>query len=954
MVTGVKSINVLSELDRLGVKWTSVSDDEVRVCCPAHDDSTPSASLNVRDHVWKCYVPHCGAAGDFVSFVAYVVKQPRAVVLADLQKRYPGLSSVSTIPSQTVEKFHAAIKDAGPLLAELRSRGVTDEMVREARLGFHDGRITIPVFNRSGQCVNVRRYLPGAPGPQKMRNTTGHGAPALYRVETLRGAKRVLVCGGEMKALVAGHLLRDHGVVAVCSTGGEGHWDDTWSEAMEGMEAYVLMDVDDAGLAAARRVAMSLYGKASLVKVLKLPLSRDKFPKGDINDWVGGLGAGAEDLMALIDGTPEWVPPQKQAPERGEAKHLELSQAVSNARVGQAIETEAVVAATDQTPFLIPKDVDVECTRNQPGCNLCPIRLTKVDEHGWSRVTVEPGASAVLGMLGSSDRDQRDRLCEALGIPPCRAVRFHPRTHHVAHDVRLTPPVSLTGSRVSDAWYPAVIISHEAPELNTPYRMRGAVWPHPKTQQATALVTDAELSEYSLQTFRCTEAELAELTVFRSEPSLEGVVAKMKTLHDDLSHNVTWIYGRPHLHAVVDLTYHSVLMFEFAGRQVNGWVNSLIIGDSSQGKSECAHRIRDHYGVGDKVDCKNATVAGLLGGLEQMGNRWFVRWGAIPRSDGMLVVLEELKGAPVEVLSRLTEMRSSGVAEIPKIERRKTLARTRVVMISNPRSPRPMASFHFGVEAVVELLGSLEDARRLDVAVSLGRDDVPESEVNRPRSQRRQVAHRATAELSRRLVLWTWTRRPEHVRFGADTTDAVHAAATGMCEKYSESVPLVDRGTMRHKLARLSAAVAARTFSTRNGVDLVVEPFHVEYTRDLLDAIYSAPSMGYDEYSAAQDLMSRVQDPEVVVKAIRSTRHPVDLASVLLRRDTISVEDIQAAGASDVDGARSLLSTLVRKGALLRVSRTEYAKNPEFIALLKTIRSSVSRTDQHDTTGDDF
>ena len=73
-------------------------------------------------------------------------------------------------------------------------------------------------------------------------------------------------------------------------------------------------------------------------------------------------------------------------------------------------------------------------------------------------------------------------------------------------------------------------------------------------------------------------------------------------------------------------------------------------------------RLMDHYKLGARHECKNATSAGLLGGLQQLGSRWFVSWGIIPMHDKRLVVLEEIKGTPIEVLAKLTDMRSSGIA----------------------------------------------------------------------------------------------------------------------------------------------------------------------------------------------------------------------------------------------------------------------------------------------------
>lgn len=948
---GVESIDVMAELDRLSVKWETAGEDEVRILCPAHEDSTPSAYLNVKKRVFNCR--SCGASGDFVMFVALTLKVTRPIALVELQKRYPELAGIAEIPSQTVEKFHAKLQEAGPLLQKLRDRGVTEDMMREARLGFWEGRITIPVYDRHNRCINVRRYLPGAPGPQKMKNTTGHSAMALFNAQTIQGMDTVMVCGGEMKALVAGSLLREYKIAAVAATSGEGNWNDTWTADFKGFDMLICMDVDKAGESAARLLAQRIYGKVKSVKVIRLPLDKDKFPKGDINDWVGQCSATSADFIKLIQTTPEWTPPSK-APslKGGTAKRMALDLAITNATVGERVEVDAVIAAADQTPFLVPKDLDISCTRSAKNCAVCPVyALPRDADSGCSRMVIDSSAPAVLGVVNSPESVQAMRIAEALGIPTCHEVKFIPRSHHVVHDVRLSPPLDLAGQRVGDSWYPAVIVSNEQRELNVPCRMRGAIHPHPKTQQAIALIDEVEELEDTLSTFNPSAAELTKLrSVF--QPSMPSEMVKvMDRVYADIEANVTRIFQRRDMHIALDLAWHSALFFNFAGRLVNGWMNVLIIGDSSQGKSECASRLMAHYGVGDKTDCKNATVAGLLGGLEQLGNRWFVRWGTIPMRDRMLVHLEEVKGMPIEVIARLTEMRSSGFAEIPKIERRRTMARTRLVWTSNPRSPRPMSMFHFGVEAIHELIGSLEDVRRFDLALVVARGEVPDEVINALPSKRVPVEHYATNDICKKLCLWAWTRKPDQIMITQRATDVLVDSSIALCKKFTESVPLVDQGTMRIKLARMAVALAARTFNTPDGANLIVDAHHAQFVYEFVDRVYSSPSMGYAEFSHGIELQNTVQDPHVVLKTLRSTKHPRDLANVLLRRDTVSLDDIASAAALDMDNARTILSLLVRKGALLRVGRSDYAKNSQFISLLKQVQASVK---EHDVEGDEF
>jgi hypothetical protein len=308
--------------------------------------------------------------------------------------------------------------------------------------------------------------------------------------------------------------------------------------------------------------------------------------------------------------------------------------------------------------------------------------------------------------------------------------------------------------------------------------------------------------------------------------------------------------------------------------------------------------------------------------------------------DKRLVVLEELKGASTEVFSKLTDMRSSGMAEIPKIEKRRTHARTRLVCISNPRGNRALANYNFGVEAVVELIGGLEDLRRFDLTVLVEKSQVDSKEINKLHRDAPAIPHVYTADLCKKLVLWTWTRTADEVVFAEGANEALITEAIRLCETFSEEVPIIDRGSTRYKLARLSVALAGRLFScdeTRQ--KLVVKPEHIQYVSQFLESQYSSPAFGYGEYSRAVALSQIVKDPDEVKKRIFTLPFPKDFVDTLLYTSEIEVKDFGDWCAYEKGDAISLLSYFVRKHALVR-EKCCYRKTAAFIDLLKTIKGS--------------
>ena len=445
------------------------------------------------------------------------------------------------------------------------------------------------------------------------------------------------------------------------------------------------------------------------------------------------------------------------------------------------------------------------------------------------------------------------------------------------------------------------------------------------------VVYKKEAAEDDLDKFVATES----LNIFQpTEWTREAVNNKLNDIYEDLECNITNIFQRRDLHLFYDLVWHTVLYINFQGRTIKGWGDALVIGDSGQGKSECSSRLSAHYKCGERVDTKRASVAGLVGGLQATDKRWFITWGTIPLNDRRLVLLEEIKGIGAAELSKMTDMRSSGVAEITKIERAKTTARTRLIWISNPRSDSNISTYNYGVDAVKELIGGLEDIRRFDMVMAVASGEVPTSVVNSKNHATKE--HKYTSIKCQQLVSWAWSRRAEDIIIECE--DEILAAAIRMGNTYSSACPIVEPSDQRLKLLRMATGLACRTYSTdEEGEKVYVKDCHVQAVEEFMNRIYSSKALGYREYSATQKGELEMNEPEAVVERIKSAPNSRETVKGLIEADMVRIEDITNLTEWDMAAANEFIGFLNRKGCLRRNRRGGYRKTSAFIDMLKAL-----------------
>lgn len=229
----------------------------------------------------------------------------------------------------------------------------------------------------------------------------------------------------------------------------------------------------------------------------------------------------------------------------------------------------------------------------------------------------------------------------------------------------------------------------------------------------------------SISNFKVTDTAKEHLKVFQNitgsiSEKIDKLTEKVKGL---LGYN-----GNNTLIQTMDLAYHTVLQFNFGTfKNVRGYLDTLIVGESRVGKSSTADALRSTYelGVFTSLAGNSATIPGLIGGSNKTaGGAYQTRAGIIPQNHRGLIIFEEFGKSNNNVITELTDIRSSNEVRITRVSGTISMpAMVRMITLTNVKTSdgqiRSIASYPNGIAIITELVGTAEDIARYDMLVVL-------------------------------------------------------------------------------------------------------------------------------------------------------------------------------------------------------------------------------------------
>ena len=839
------------------------TEGNIRAFCPICEDpatsQSPSAGFKPSTGEWNCLKGNHG--GSIYDLARDLKKETGWDIRIEAEKNRlenPGYASAagrssSSAPAKpthplpgrsTIAGWVDALQENSVALQRLTAaRGFTHETILKWDIGFDGNRYTIPVRNANGDVINIRRYKLGAKGTeQKMLNWTGYGAAQIFGISRLKHDQIVLT-EGETDCI----LLNQHGIPAVSGTAGAKTFKPEWAKLFKGKDVYICYDADEAGREGAAKAQKMISQFAESVTIIDLPLSGTE--NKDVTDFLHVEGNSSKDFVDLMKDSNALADAKVAKPLAITGEKVSLMESMSEALQNETLEIVVSIAGKQQEPFTAPKTISADCDMSKgKACDLCPLMA----KDGHKLVEIRQDDEQIFRFVGATEDRKQKLMKEIVGARCSDRVEFTAMEDFHIEELLVQPSIDDRSDGESQTPQKRTIfsVSTHKSSVNEKRRMVGRNVTDPQNGKLKFMAWGSEPIDLDIDKFQLTAEDRVNMSkLFNPKPG-QSPLAKCMEIAHDMAENVTHIYGRDYLHVAYDLVFHSVLTFNVGDFHVEkGWLEAMVVGDTRTGKSEIAKNLINHYRSGDLKSCEGMSFAGVVGGVQQIDGRWHMSWGIVPMNDRRMVVLDEASElAEKGVIEQMSSIRSSGIAQVTKIQTEQTSARTRLVWITNKADGGMLAdSADAGIAALRTVVRNNEDIARFDFVTAAAKGEIDDAVINSTFAEKHDPVYNSAD--SEKLVKWAWSLTRNDVTVTKEAATAAIMAARDLGSRYVSDPPLIQSENVRFKILRIAAAIAARTFSTSKSGKLLVKSGHVTAAVEFLDMIYSRESIGYTRKS---------------------------------------------------------------------------------------------------------
>ena len=651
-----------------------------------------------------------------------------------------------------------------------------------------------------------------------------------------------------------------------------------------------------------------------------------------LKDGFCGTCRNNPERQALCESSKKYAAEQK---EKNTPKVLDHINSIENPQlIGKRVTVDAIISSTSIS-YVVPSQIS-----------------GTVIEEDQDPVTVTPSIEiddpVNISLVAVSEETKNHRLTAYFkkSYPNGKLCNREEIAHRTIYMVRVRPPVftlEKQGDKIIDEKgyeykYLELYVASNKPltfPSSTLMRITGIPCPNPRTQKTTLLAYDVEFPEDNLS--YSTEKIAALKAVFYGKSVSERLNWILGNW-ERYSH----IFGRFNLATATLLGYFSPLHVQFNGQLQRGWVIASIIGDTTTGKSETVKQFSKLLKAGSVISAETASTVGLTATTFQIEKEgWGIEWGFLPLMDRKLLAIDGSHKLNASAWAALAEAERSGVLSIAKAAKNTTNARTRQIRIynavdleSDKYSTKSLSCFLYPVQAITTVQDKTSIAR-LDLAVFSDQRDVTAETINKKTTE----AHDPLLENLSEVLKWSWGNKAK-VEWTENAVTTLLAQSTELYKKFFyEAIPIVSID-VKHKIARLSVALAHFTLSTNNDFSVVtVTEEHIKTVIDFLTEEYSKAGLGI---LAQQQKFERLTPEDVgtiVTKIqVQFLKNPIDnlaeiLRFIVIQNHTTNEELKVKFNLAENNQARPLIATLKTEGFL--DSKRGYYPSPKLIEAYK-------------------
>lgn len=854
--------------------------------CPFHVDDTPSLTVNAETEEWFCHsCKRGGAEVEFIMAIYDVDKQTarHALNYFTARNRWP-------FPTEEqIKELQQNLRNQPKELEVLYSFGITDEVIDKYKIGLEDYRITIPVYGKTGYCVNIRKYLP------PHRRTAGANNAKCINIRNL-GSRRyfpisafdvenedIYIVEGEKDALVA----ISQGYNAVTSTGGTSIPTDELI-LFKGKNVYIMLDTDLAGQKNVKLYCQLLKGIAKSLYIVKLPCK-------DYTEYF------QEYKQASV---AQFTEPYKESAEEAvDALEMTLSKSEFTENINTWVMLRNMsVLGTEPKVYTVPSKLRVTC-KNTKCTKSCPLAMG-LGNTELTEIAIEP--RQILRFADSPDSAQDNFLRKMFG---CKSVVAEPVEMINVQKILFQESASFIEGledASSESRYGMYLYTDYRLQPTAKYTFEACRVTDPRNQKNYYVIRRAENLNATLPVY-----DDSYFVKFREAASGCTSIKELMQKYYDEWYSCLSIEGRLDLFGSMMMAYASVTEIPWNHGLIKGWLDIIVMGDTRTGKSQMAQRLAKELGMGGYINGENSRNTGVIGGVQKIGDAWMITWGAIPMNDKGLLFVDEASGLDVEDIKNLSSTRSSGAVTLNKIIKGEARARTRLVWLSNPRSGQNLAEFYWkGFDAFREYIPVVEDQARYDLVLTAAREDIDILEGIDGQSMPQIPAWQA-------LIQTAWNLPSEKIKLSADLRPAMRECAKKLNDDYGGG-PLIVGVAVHEKLLRLSCAIAVLCGSIKDG-ELYVETKHLAWADEWLRMTLDKPSLAYKAFIREKRRAEKTKRENVQWIKATLTLHP-SLKALLTANAFKGSQISEVLGLDRVDASR-ILSELLQRG-LVKAGRS--------------------------------